>query len=311
MPEAPAVAAGTPANTSLPTAPKPPTPAAPKPAAPEAAASPEPLYDIVVSGQKKKVPLQELIRRAQKGDFSEQLTRQASDAIKATKKREEEIAAREALWEDDDKLSAELEKRGKLDAITRRRLEQKLAEQGLTPEQREAQQHQARADAAEGKLKDNETQQQTKAREERYRMVSQQTETELMSATERLKFERTPESFGALHSVFAEWVELGLLGEEPATPWQAEQMVQAAAEKLDGARSELQSKILAAKDGAGLYELLGKEGREKLNQYQLALLRGTVAKPAEAAPQQPKPAQAQSKYITPDEARAKLRMLGR
>lgn len=317
MPDSPVAAPGAPSSVPAPvartaTTPKPATPQPP----PNGATGPEtPVeqhFELKVDGEVRKLTRAQLERFASKGAFADKLMRQAKEALLATQKKAAEQAAADALWDDDARLEAELEKRGKLDAIARRRLEKKVEEARLTPEQREAYEAKTRATELEGKLKSIEEQQQARARDERYRQVSQQTENELMAAADRLKFDRSPESFHALHGVLQEWVEIGLLGEEPMTAWQAEQALQLAQEKLDGGRNDLRSRIIAAQDGAALYELLGKEACAKLNRYQLDLARGTATKPpapAVTTATQP-PAQA-SKYLTPEEARAKLRMIGR
>lgn len=307
---APAVAAATPSTTPAPVQHKPVAPQAPATPKPEAPAAPEQTFELKVKGETRRLTLAQLQREAQKGLFTGDLMRQAKEAITATQKKQAELAERESLWDDDAKLEAELERRGKLDALARRRLEKKVGEAQMTPEQREAFEHRTRAEAAESKLKDIERQQAEAATAQRYEQAAKQSENELMAASERLNFERNPETFYALHSVLKEWVELGVLGEEPLTPWQAEQAITATQEKLEGARNDLQSRIVAAKDGAGLWELLGAEGRKKFNEYQLQVHRGGVKAPVAAAPVAP-PAAPAKRYFSIDEAREQMRKVGR
>jgi len=196
---APAPAAAPAANTTQTATPAPAT------GATDSTPTPEALHEITISGEARKVPLKELIRLAQKGGFADQTVRQAKEALKEFQAWKAERAAREAKEKEDaDEL---LRSRGHdPDALALKKLQAKLREQEMTPEQREAQKERDRAEAAEKKLKDMEAEREQQKLSEQTAALQRRMEADLAAAADRAGMPRDSETFYAVYEVAKEWL---------------------------------------------------------------------------------------------------------
>lgn len=242
-----APAAAKPAPTTVPV-----QPAAKAPATAETKTPPAPaeLHEVVINGQKVKKTLTELIRDASKVGHASGVAQQAKEALRVLKEREAKIKADESIWDDDARLEAELAKRGKLDKLARKRLEEKYNESQQTPEQQEAAKARAEAEAAKKALADrDEADKKTKqaALDEQAKNYVSKT---LAEAAERAGMPKNVDAFEACQKALADFVELGL-------PYDPDRIVETALENLDGAFKRLEESATKGLKGAALKARLG------------------------------------------------------
>ncbi len=288
----------------------PPKPVVPTPVAkPPAAAAPtaEPLFEVKVDGEVKKYTRAEAERLLSKSGFADKGVRQVREALAAIKAREAELTERESVWDDDEKLEAELLKRGKLDPLARKRLAVKVAEAEMTPEQKAQQ----RADEAEAKLAKLEQAGKDEQEQKRLTESSQKLyvhiEDTLASAAERAGIGRDPDSFYAVYEAMTEFRDLGLIDPNQFTPAIADRICEAALENIAATDKRREASVLKGLKGKALVERLGKTVVDEVLRHKLEELRG--GGPKKAAPIIPNGngnGAPKSNFITVDEARAQM-----
>lgn len=275
----------TPAASPAPAA-APAAPAAPQngtaPAAAKPTPAPEPKYLLTVDGAEREVTRSEAQKLLGKAAFADKLIQQAKDALKKTAEARAKASQEEPELDDEAKLEEWLTKRGAkqevLDRLARRRLEQRVKTEELTPEQREAaaikaENERLKKEGAERAEADKKAKQ---AAAESH--LQRQMESQLKDAAEKAGMVGDIDSFDCLRAVVREWVELEM-------PWDPARIVETAAERLNGATAKLQKEGLGRMDGKALHEFLGKDALKKLNEYQVQLVRGGGRPaPARAAP---------------------------
>lgn len=291
-----------------------PAPNGATPAAPPTDAAPAPKLKVKVNGEFREYTQAEAERLLSRVGFADQTVKQAKEALAAARKAQQEQAERESIWDDDEKLEAELLKRGKLDALARKRLEAKMREAEMSPEQKAIAERDAKIAELERKTKaaEEEKQQQTiTAHAERMR---QHVIGMLDEAWERAGFERgNADTFSAVQATLKEFRDLGLLPKriEEWTPALVDRICEQARESVEGSFKQLESAVLKGLKGQALYDRLGKSVVDELNRYQVELIKGGGAK--KAAPQaQALPAvEKPSDYMTVEQAREFMRKGGK
>lgn len=301
------------------------TPTAPAPAAPAAAlattkptngvapaASGAPdadpiVWEGTVDGQPTKIKKSEAGKYLSKGKFADKTIQQAREALKAAAEFKAKMAEQESVWDDEDKLEAELAKRGKLDLLARKRLEQKLREQELTPEQRRIAELEAAAADKDKKLKAVDEEKEQQAISARAQHIQKRIESMLGDAWQRAGFETgDSDAFMAVYDVMREWKEIGLLPKaDDFSPMFAEQVVDAARQKMEGAFKGLEAAVLKGLKGEALAKRLGDPVVNEILRFKVEQLRGGGVKkpggPAPAAPATPET------FISPQEAMKRMR----
>lgn len=314
-------------------APAPATPVVAKPAAPApvakggvkgapppvetTVAAPEPKVKLKIDGQVEEMTQAEIERWASKGRFSDKTTQEAREAIKratalAKKMESDAAAARERAKTDTD---AWLKEHGiDPDEFAKSRLEKKVEEGKMTPEQRRAaelEQENKRLKADQDKL--------AKEREaERVQQVTNQLqkriENELGAAAKRAGINpQDSELFFAVYESFREAFDLGLLPLDAngLLPHHADRIIEDAQGKLEGAQKQIRDNALKLK-GQPLLDFIGREAVANIVTAELERIRAArgVASPAsiqaKAAPQQRQP----RTYISPAELDAEVKKLG-
>lgn len=284
-----------------------------KPAAPTSAPTETAIADYIeanVKGEKRRFTREEAARNLSKISFADDLARQAKEALKATTAEKAEREALKARIKTDKKArDAWLREHGiEPDEFALGRLDEKLREAEMTPEQREI----AKRDAEIAELKAKQQEREAEAEEQklsaRTQHIQKHVENTLAQSWESAGFEKGADSFMAVYKVMAEWNELGLLPKgEDFTPAFADRIIDAARENIDGAFKALESAALKNLKGKALYERIPKAVRDELNRYQLEQLRGGGPKPqAAGAPPAQKPADGPG-FLTPAQALKAIR----
>ena len=278
-------------------APVPVAPAAPTngvaPVATPAAAAPEPTFEVTVGGKPTKLTRKQIEKFAGKGAFADATVSQTKEALKAIKAREAELAEREGVWDDDEKLEAELLKRGKLDTLARRRMAAKIAEQEMTPEQRRIAELEASNAESAKKLKAADDEKKAQQLTENAKRIQASIETELDSAWKRAEFERGPDAFYAVYEVMQEWSGLGLIdANQPFSAALADRIIEQARENIDGTDKRREAAVMKGLKGAALAKRLGPEVVKEILRFKTEEFRNGGPKPPSGAPaSQPKSAQ--------------------
>ncbi len=264
---------------------------------------------MTVDGRPTKLTRKQIEKYAGKGAFADQTVSQAKEALKAIKAREAELAERDSVWNDEDKLRAELEKRGLLDKVSLKRLQQKMAEQEMTPEQRRIAELEALQAESDKKLKASEEEKAQQRLSARAKHVQASISNELDSAWERAGFERGADAFYAVYEVMKDFSELGMLDpNQPFTSVIADRIIDAARENIDGTDKRREAAVLKGLKGEALVKRLGKSVVDEVLRHKVAELRGGgarkpagLAMAAPAAPQQ---------FMSPQDALKKMRGIG-
>lgn len=280
---------------------KPPEGAATAPAAAETH------FEVKVNGETKKYTRAEAERLLSKAGFADATVQQAKQALKAAAELRAKQAEQDALWDDDEKLEAELKRRGKLDKLSLKRLEHKMAEADMTPEQRAIKERDDRIAELEGKTKAADEEKKQAQISERAKRIQARVSSELDTAWERAGFERGADNFAAVYDVMREWRDLGLLpkGEE-FNAMHADRIIEQARDNIEGSFKRLESATLKGLKGKALVDRLGKSVVDEVLRYRVELLRGGGAKPQNQTPP-PKNGEATPTYTTPQELMAKMR----
>lgn len=269
--------------------------------APKAEAKPvaEDFLEYTVDGKTEKVTRAEALKRLSKAGYADSAIKQAKDALKATQAEKAKWAAEQKQLEEDEE--AYLRAKGRdPEAMAQRILERKLKEQGLTPEQRQAEQLQA--ENAKLKKDKEEWEAKTKAEqvEQHATKMLELMESELRTKAEAAGIKAGAKSFNVIYELVKETFELGL-------PWDADRIIEVAKETLDGATSELRKTALASLEGQALEDAVGSDITDRLIAHRIAVRQGKKTfgvKPAVVPPVEAKPT---NPYITVAEASAMLR----
>lgn len=274
MPAPVATGAATPANTAVPPAPSngavPPAPTAP--AAPAAEAT----FEVTIDGKPQQLTRRQIEQFAGKGGYADKLIRQAKERLAEVAKDREErekdkrTAAEKAKADTD----AWLREHGiDPDAYARSKLEGKLAEHQLTPEQREAKKEKDRADQLQKQLDEKAANEKAAKQAEGTKMLQRQMENELGAAAERAGLSKDPDAFFAVYEAVKEWKRLGL-------PWNADAIVEHAKENIDGGFKRLEGSVLKGLKGKALVDRLGPAVVKEVLRFKAEELRGGGTRPS-------------------------------
>ncbi len=302
-----------PAAPVTPQAVKPTTPAAPsQPAAPAA----EPTFEVTVDGKPVKLTRRQIERYAGKGAYADQLIEQGKKAINTTKaENERREALKKRLKEDRSARDEWMREHGlDPDEYARERLTEKLAESEMTEEQRENARLKKDIADRDAKLKEVDDEKAKTRLTENAKRIQARIENELGAAWERAGFTQgDAESFFAVYEAMSEFHGLGLLNPEAFTAADADRICEAARENIDGAYKRLESQVTKGLKGKALYDRLGKSVVDELNRYQVELIRGGGMQKSDRMVKlvSDKPAAKSEDYMTLDQARAKVREMGK
>lgn len=272
------------------------------------------VWEGKVDGEMVKVKKSEADRLLSKGKFADRATQEAREAIKRAKQisadAEAEKAARLERAKND--TDAYLKELGiDPDEYARRKLERKVEEGKMTPEQR----RNAELEADNKRLKDA----QEKAAQDRKAEQTQQLTTQLQrgienqlsAAAKRVGMSQGDESFYAIYQSFQEMFDLGLLPLDTGglLPQHADRIVEDAQARLDGAQKSLRENALKLK-GPDLLAFVGKEAVDAIVNARLEEIRASrgITRQAPAAPAAPAaPTGRPSTYLTPTQADAEFK----
>lgn len=263
--------------------------------------APEQLYELTIKGETKKYTRDEIQKFAGKSAFADNLMRQAKEALAQRAKEKEEREAEESGWKDESKWEEMLSKKGiDVDKLARRRLEKRVAEQEMTPEQRERDAAKAEADRLKKELEARDSEAKAKKQAETQRVIQQQMESQLAEAAEKAGLSKDADSFFAVYETVKEWVRLGL-------PWDPARIVETAKENIDGGFRRLEQSVLKGLKGQALEDRLGKSIVDELIRHRAEKLRngGRPASTMNATPV-PKKAEAPA-WVSPSELQEKYR----
>lgn len=311
MPDAPAAPAPAAPNTSN----IPPTPqngaATAQPAA--AATAPEAEYELTVDGKAVKYRRSDAEKLLGKAAYADKLIRDSVEKEKKAaadaKKRKEDDEAEEELWKSNPlaAMEAQAKRRGlQLDELARQRLEAKLKEAEMSPEQRERE----RADRAEKALKEQEDK---RIADEQEKVVSTQAaqiqklmEEELVAAADAAGLGKDEDSFFAIYEVVRDWTEAGL-------PWDAKRIIEIAESNVSKAFDTRIAKAAAKMPDEKLMKLLGDDVIRRASNYRISQYRKSkttsATPPPVAGGGSSTRAAAGPQYLSPREADARLRAI--
>jgi len=291
---------------------------APATAAPPEGAPPvEQKYKVKVDGQVVEMTQAEMEKWASKGRYSDKATQEAKEAIKRAKAAEERLLSEDRARKEKAKANTDawLREHGiDPDEYAKSKLEQKVEEGKMTPEQRQAAKDRAEKADLEKKLKDIETQRQEEAKQQLTNQLQRKIETELANAAKRAGMGLGDESFYAIYESFREAFELGLLPVDAngLQPHQADRIVEEAMGRLEGAQKSLRENALKLK-GRALLEFVGKEAVDNIVAARLEEIRearGLAPKQGVGTPTPAAPAPRPNSYLSLAEADAQLKKLG-
>lgn len=274
-------------------------------------------YKLTVDGEAVEMTLEEMQKWASKGRFSDKATQEAKEAIKRAQRAAQEIEARERARIE--KLKADpdayLRENGiDPDAYARSKFERKVAEQKMTPEQREAMAAKQRADDAEKKLKDVEAQRQAEQHTQLTNHLQRNIESQLAAATKRAGMEMSDEGFYAVYESFREAFELGLLPLDGGglQPHHADRIIEDAMSRISGAQQNLEKAVLAGLKGEPLLKRLGPAVVRAVLEARREQVYGAKTPAPGAPPAKPMGApKKSSQYLTPAEADEQMKKLAR
>lgn len=318
------------APAAAPVAPAAPPPAAGKPAAPAAvakpgaaapidpaapAAAPETFMELMVNGKLRKFTKAEAERYVSKGGFADETTQKAKEAIRDAIRLRDELTAKDAARLERAKKDPEafLKEHGfDPDEFARTRLNKKIEEGKLTPEQREALELKAENQRLKDAQAKAEADQKLAAEKAQTTALQRNIEKTLKDSAARAGIEPGDESFYAIYESFKEAYELGLLPPDGLQPHQADRIIEDAMGRIEGSKQALEKAVLAGLKGEKLLSRLGPAVVKEVLDARIAQIRagkgGAIA--ASPAPKpngtpQVKP----SGYMTPAEADAKMKEL--
>lgn len=298
----PPAAAATPANTAIPAA----TPQngaqsnAPAATSAEAAAAAHE-FEVKIDGELRKFTRTEAERALSKSGYAEKVVQQAREQLKKLAEEREQRKLEDDAWSDEAKLEELLSKKGvDLDKLARRRLQQRVTEQEMTPEQREALKEKARADDAEKKLSAIEAEKKKARQAEATKVLQARLEGALVEAAERAGVPKgDPDAFFSIYETVKEWARLGL-------PFDADRIVESAQERVTASYDSLRKRHSKGLKGKALAEALGDDIVNEMIRYRTELLRGGGVRPQPTQMTQA-PKKQDSPYITRHELEEKYR----
>jgi hypothetical protein len=288
-------------------------------AAPPAAEAPEPIvWEGKVEGKEVRLTKAQLDRFAQKGVYADRVTQEGKEAIKRAAKVQADYEAKEKARLERAKSDPDawLREHGiDPDEYALRKLDRKVAEGKMTPEQKRA----AEIEAENKRLKaDAEEREAQRAQEKQQALAShlqKRVENELASAVKRAGLPLGDETFYAVYESFRESFELGLLPLDAAglQPHHADIIVEDAKARLDGAQKGLRENALKLK-GQALLDFVGKEAVDAILVAELDRRRALKGIPSQKTQGAPPPAvapPAPKAYLSVAEADAQLKQLSR
>lgn len=296
--------AATPANTA-PAQPVQPAPVQPKPTnGATGAETPVEKFKLKDGEGEREFTRAELERRLGKTTAADRTISKLREWQKEQEKKFADLQARDSVWEDDEKLEAELAKRGKLDKFAVKRVEEKYAEHQMTPEQRETKAARDEAAQLKKQLAEREEQENKQRVNQGAKIRQQQMESMLVEAATRAgRSLPDPDLLVALNGTMSEWMEVGLLDpKQPFTPETADALIDAANGKLEGSKAEFRQALVKGLKGQALEDFVGKDVADELIRHRIELRRNGGKPAAQAHAPLPKPANG-TEYKSPQQLR--------
>jgi len=307
----PAVAPAAPVNGAK--------PAAPPAAAP--AAAPEQLFEVKIDGQVKKFTRAEAEKLLSKAGYADKVIQQSKEAIRAAKEKEAQLAqsAEERKRTAKERTDDFLREHGiDPEEYARNKLEKKVAEGKMTPEEKRRLEAEEKAAKLQEELDKVAKDREAETVKARTTQIQRHIETTLAAAAKRAGIEPGDTSFTAIHLALKEAWDLGLLPEDGMiAPHQADVIVDEAKANMDTQFTRLEQAVLSGLTGEPLLKRVGDKVALAVSQALVARVRGSgsAAAPAPGAPQllAPPPAPEVAPtggYLTEAELDAKLRKMG-
>lgn len=312
MPTPVAAAAATPANTAIPA----PTQQAAAPAQAQtpatqngdAPAQSAAKFRVKVNGEFKEYSQAEAEKLLSKAGYADLTIRQAKEELKRIAAEREKYKLDESIFSDESKLEEWIASRNPevLDKLARKRLAAKVAEQEMTPEQREAAAAKAEAERLKKELADRDNQTKAQKAAEVQKVLQQRMEAQLLDAAVRGGLMEAGksidgESFYAVFAAVKEAKELGL-------PWNPDQIIETAKENIDGGFKRLEQSVLKGLKGKALVDRLGDAVVKEVLRFKAEEYRNGGARPV--TPTQPaQQKKAEPEFMSPQEYEARRRGL--
>lgn len=312
MPTPVAAAAATPANTAIPA----PTQQAAAPAQAQtpatqngdAPAQSAAKFRVKVNGEFKEYSQAEAEKLLSKAGYADLTIRQAKEELKRIAAEREKYKLDESIFSDESKLEEWIASRNPevLDKLARKRLAAKVAEQEMTPEQREAAAAKAEAERLKKELADRDNQTKAQKAAEVQKVLQQRMEAQLLDAAVRGGLMEAGksidgESFYAVFAAVKEAKELGL-------PWNPDQIIETAKENIDGGFRRLEQSVLKGLKGKALVDRLGDAVVKEVLRFKAEEYRNGGPRPV--TPTQPaQQKKAEPDFMSPQEYEARRRGL--
>ena len=237
-----------------------PKPGVPNGAKPETPAAPQ-TYKIKVDGQEVEMTQADLERYASKGKFADKAIQQARELAKAAQQRQQEYDARESQRREAAKKDPDawLKEHGiDTEEYARTKLERRVAEGKMTPEERRAADAEARAKSLEEQLAARAAKEEAEQSKQFESKLERDIQGSLMGAVKRAGMETSPDTLFALHEAMEDMNRLRLLPTEGGLPPHiADRIVEDAQARIDEQRGRLEKAMLGGLKGAALKARLG------------------------------------------------------
>lgn len=307
-----AAAAATPANTAIPAPTQQPTAPAQAQAHAtqngDAPAQSAAKFRVKVNGEFKEYSQAEAEKLLSKAGYADLTIRQAKEELKRIAAEREKYKLDESIFSDESKLEEWIASRNPevLDKLARKRLAAKVAEQEMTPEQREAATARAEAERLKKELAERDNQTKAQKAAEVQKVLQQRMEAQLLDAAVRggLMEAGKPidaDSFQAVYLAVKEAKELGL-------PWNPDQIIETAKENIEASFLRMERSVTTGLKGAKLKERLGPVVWKEVLRYAAEEYRNGGARPV--TPTQPvQQKKAEPEFISPQEYEARRRGL--
>lgn len=273
------------------------------------------LWEGKVDGEMVKVKKSEADRLLSKGKFADRATQEAKESIRKAKEIAEKLQAEAATAKARAKTDTEawLKEHGiDPDEYAKSRLERKVEEGKMTPEQRRAADLEVENKRLKGEHEKLEQQRQVEKNQQLTTHLQKRIEGELVNAAKRAGMSLGDESFYAVYESFKEAFELGLLpsDENGLLPHHADRIVEDAMEKISHAQKSIRDNVLKL-NGQALEDFVGKDAVDKLvaNRLEIIRARRGVASNGTTKPAPMAPTTKPSSYISPAELDAMVKKL--
>jgi hypothetical protein len=287
-------------------------------AAKSAAAAPETFLELKVNGQVKKYTRAEAERLVSKAGAADEVFQKSKEALRVAN----EERARATQSAADRKRYAKERTEDFLrehdidpDEFARLRLEKKVEDGKLTPDQKRALQAEQEAQRLKDELAKRDQDREAETVKARTTQLQRHIETTLASAAKRAGIEPGDTSFVAIYEALKEAHDLGLLPENGMLePHQADVIVDEAKGRIDSQMSKLEQAVLGGLTGEGLLKRVGDKVALAVSQAMVARVRGSGshAAPSQTLVPAPPPPQEPVKrggYKTEAEIDAELRKM--